>query len=70
MAQKKAELRVFVDGVTLKVIDDLIGTTYGNTRSEIVRTVIHDWITANIEKMKEWQRHRDEARAKGYLPKK
>ena len=69
MSQKKEELRVFVDGVHLKVIDDLIGI-YGNTRSEVVRTLVHDWLTANIDKMSEWRRQRDEARAKGYLPKK
>jgi Arc/MetJ-type ribon-helix-helix transcriptional regulator len=69
VAQKKAELRVFVDGIHLKVIDDLIGI-YGNTRSEVVRTLIHEWLTANVEKMKEWQRLRGEAAAKGYLPKK
>ncbi len=69
MTQKKAELRVFVDGIHLKVIDDLIGI-YGNTRSEVVRTLIHEWLTANVEKMKEWQRLRGEAATKGYLPKK
>ena len=69
MSQKKAELRVFVDGVHLKVIDDLIGI-YGNTRSEVVRTLIHDWFTTNIGKMKELQKQYNEARAKGYLQKK
>jgi len=69
VTQKKAELRVFVDGIHLKVIDDLIGI-YGNTRSEVVRTLIHEWLTANVEKMKEWQRLRGEAATKGYLPKK
>ncbi|GAI26055.1 unnamed protein product, partial [marine sediment metagenome] len=37
MVQKKAEVRVFVDGIYLKVIDDLISTGYGSNRSEVVR---------------------------------
>lgn len=69
MVQKKAEVRVFVDGVYLKIIDDLLGI-YGNTRSEVVRVIIHEWLTSNIEKMKEWQRQREEAAERGYVPKK
>ncbi|MDH5443544.1 MAG: hypothetical protein ACETWO_04970 [Candidatus Hadarchaeaceae archaeon] len=48
MVQKKAEVRVFVDGIYLKVIDDLIGTGYGGNRSEVVRKMIHDWVMTNI----------------------
>jgi len=48
MVQKKAEVRVFVDGIYLKVIDDLIGTGYGSNRSEVVRKMIHDWVMTNI----------------------
>ncbi len=69
MAQKKAEIRVFVDGVPLKIVDDLIGIK-GNTRSEVVRTILQEWFQANIEMMKEWKKHRDEAVAKGYVPRK
>jgi predicted DsbA family dithiol-disulfide isomerase len=69
VAQKKAEIRVFVDGVPLKIIDDLIGIK-GNTRSEVVRTILQEWFNANIEKMKEWKKLRDEAAAKGYVPRK
>jgi Arc/MetJ-type ribon-helix-helix transcriptional regulator len=48
MQQKKAEVRVFVDGLYIKVIDDLIGTGYGTNRSEVVRKMIHDWVMTNI----------------------
>ncbi len=48
MVQKKAEVRVFVDGIYLKVIDDLISTGYGSNRSEVVRKMIHDWVMTNI----------------------
>jgi hypothetical protein len=69
VAQKKAEIRVFVDGVPLKIVDDLIGVK-GNTRSEVVRTILQEWFNANIEKMKEWKKQRDEAVARGYVPRK
>jgi len=69
MTQKKAEVRVFLDGVHLKIIDDLI-PSHGNTRSEVIRTLIHDWLSANVDKLKEWQRLRAEAASKGYVPKK
>lgn len=48
MPQKKAEVRVFVDGLYLRIIDDLIGTGYGGNRSEVVRKMIHDWVMTNI----------------------
>jgi len=48
MVQKKAEVRVFVDGIYLKIIDDLISTGYGSNRSEVVRKMIHDWVMTNI----------------------
>lgn len=57
MAQKKAEVRVFLDGFDLMLIDDLIGV-HGNTRSEVIRFLLHDWLTANIEKIKEFQRYK------------
>lgn len=69
-SQKKAEVRVFLDGVHLKVIDDMIGAGYGNTRSEVVRTMIHDWVRDNIEKKREFQKLRAEAAKEGYVPKK
>jgi len=69
MTQKKAEVRVFLDGVHLKIIDDLI-PSHGNTRSEVIRTLIHEWLSGNVEKIKDWQRLRAEAAAKGYVPRK
>ena len=69
VAQKKAEIRVFVDGVPLKIVDDLIGIK-GNTRSEVVRTILQEWFHSNIEKMNEWEKHRKEAAARGYVPRK
>ncbi|MEM2878463.1 MAG: hypothetical protein QXG10_02815 [Candidatus Hadarchaeales archaeon] len=46
--EKKEEIRVFVDGLYLKVIDDLIGTGYGTNRSEVVRKMIHDWVMKEL----------------------
>lgn len=65
-AQKKAEVRVFLDGVHLKLIDDLIGV-YGNTRSEVIRTLIQDWLSANIRKLKELRELGKEAKRGGYV---
>ena len=48
MVEKKAEVRVFVDGLYLRVIDDLIGTGYGTNRSEVVRKMIHDWVMREL----------------------
>lgn len=69
MSQKKAEVRVFLDGVHLKIIDDLI-PSHGNTRSEVIRTIIHSWLSANVDKIKEWQRLQEEAAKEGYVSKK
>lgn len=44
MVEKKGEVRVFVDGLYLKVIDELISAGYGTNRSEVVRKMIHDWV--------------------------
>jgi len=46
--QKKDEVRFFVDGLYLRVIDDIIGTGYCGNRSEVVRKMIHDWVMTNI----------------------
>ena len=48
MVERKAEVRVFVDGLYLKVIDDLIRAGYGTNRSEVVRKMIHDWIMREL----------------------
>lgn len=66
--QKKAEVRVFLDGVHLKVIDDLMGV-YGNTRSEVIRSVIQDWLSTNITKRESLLKFRKEAEKEGYTEK-
>lgn len=48
MTEKKGEIRVFVDGLYLKVIDELISAGYGTTRSEVVRKMIHDWVIREL----------------------
>jgi len=52
-AEKKAEVRVFLDGAYIKIIDDLLGTGYGTNRSEVIRTIVHDWVVEKlgVEKM-------------------
>lgn len=63
--QKKAEVRVFLGGVQLKLVDDLIGI-YGNTRSEVIRNLIQSWLDDNIEKREELLRIGEEAEKEGY----
>lgn len=66
-SQKKAEVRVFLGGVKLKLIDELLGT-YGNTRSEVIRALIQSWMDNNIEKLgKDLIQIREEARNEGYI---
>jgi hypothetical protein len=48
MVEKKAEVRVFVDGLYLQVIDELIRLGMGANRSEIVRLMIHDWVMREL----------------------
>jgi hypothetical protein len=48
VAEKKGEVRVFVDGLYLKVIDDLISAGYGTNRSEVVRKMVHDWVIREL----------------------
>ena len=52
VVEKKGEVRVFVDGLYLDIIDDLIRTRYGTNRSEVVRKMIHDWTMTYLEKVK------------------
>ena len=52
MIEKKGEVRVFIDGLYLRIIDDLIKSGYGTNRSEVVRVMIHDWTLSNLEKVK------------------
>ncbi len=44
MPEKKAEVRVFVDGLYLKIIDELIESGYATNRSEAVRKMVHDLV--------------------------
>ncbi len=48
MVEKKGEVRVFLDGLYLRVIDDLISTGYGTNRSEVVRKMVHDWVMREL----------------------
>lgn len=63
--QKKAEVRVFLGGTHLKLVDDLIGV-YGNTRSEVIRTLIQDWLSSNIGKRDALLKLGEEAKKEGY----
>lgn len=64
-SQKKAEVRVFLGGVHLKLVDDLL-RVYGNTRSEVIRNIIQSWMDNNIEKRNELLRLGEEAEEEGY----
>jgi len=64
-SQKKAEVRVFLGGAQLKVVDDLIGV-YGNTRSEVIRNMIQSWLDNNIDKREQLLRLGEEAEEEGY----
>jgi Arc/MetJ-type ribon-helix-helix transcriptional regulator len=46
--EKKEEIRVFVDGIYLRIIDDLISAGYGTNRSEVVRKMVHDWVMREV----------------------
>ncbi len=52
MVEKKGEVRVFVDGLYLKIIDDLIQTGYATNRSEVIRKMVSDWTLTYLEKVK------------------
>lgn len=64
-SQKKAEVRVFLGGVQLKTVDDLIGI-YGNTRSEVIRNIIQFWLNDNVDRREEILRLGKEAEEEGY----
>lgn len=48
VVEKKEEIRVFVDGIYLRIIDDLISAGYGTNRSEVVRKMVHDWVMREV----------------------
>ncbi len=66
--QKKTEVRVFLEGVQLKLVDELIGA-YGSTRSEVIRTLIQSWMDNNsVEKLgKNLVELSKEAEEEGYI---
>jgi len=66
--QTKEEVRVFLEGVQLKVVDDLKGA-YGSTRSGVIRTIIQNWIDNNsVEKLdKNLIELAEEAEEEGYI---
>ncbi len=66
--QKKTEVRVFLEGVQLKVVDELIGA-FGSTRSEVIRNLIQAWMNDNsVEKLgKNLIELAEEAEEEGYI---
>ncbi len=52
MVEKKGEVRVFVDGLYLNIIDDLIQTGYATNRSEVVRKMVSDWTLTYLPQVK------------------
>ncbi len=67
-SQKKTEVRVFLEGVQLKVVDELIGA-FGSTRSEVIRNLIQAWMNDNsVEKLgKNLIELAEEAEEEGYI---
>jgi len=42
------------------LIDDMVGTTYGETRSEVLRFIVINWTTEHIENIRRARRARNE----------
>lgn len=42
------------------LIDDMVGTIYGETRSEVIRFIIINWTTENIQNIRRSRRARNE----------
>ncbi|MFN4133718.1 MAG: hypothetical protein ACK4GQ_05065 [Candidatus Hadarchaeales archaeon] len=57
MVEKKAEVRVFVDGLYLKVIDDLIASGIATNRSEAIRTMVHDWVMNYLPRVEDLKKY-------------
>jgi len=69
MPGKKAEVRVFMEGLYLMILDDLIGVL-GNTRSEVVRSIVQQWVIEHPERVgyqKDLLSLKEAARKRGYL---
>ncbi|MEM2282321.1 MAG: hypothetical protein QXH26_02070 [Candidatus Hadarchaeales archaeon] len=65
MPERKAEVRVFVEGTYLMIIDDLIGVL-GNTRSEVVRSILMQWVAEHPERVKEFLSLKEASQKRGY----
>ncbi|MEM3402913.1 MAG: hypothetical protein QW179_01565 [Candidatus Hadarchaeales archaeon] len=57
MVEKKAEVRVFVDGLYLKVIDDLIASGIATNRSEAIRVMVHDWVMNYLPRVEDLKKY-------------
>jgi len=44
---KKEDLTIYLDPIHLRLIDDLM-PFYGNSRPEVVRNIVLDWLKANM----------------------
>jgi len=44
----KTEVRVFLDDPYHKVVKELVKKNFGSTESEVVRTMVREWIKANM----------------------
>jgi metal-responsive CopG/Arc/MetJ family transcriptional regulator len=69
MPEKKAEVRVFMEGLYLMILDDLIGVL-GNTRSEVVRSIVQQWVIEHPERVgyqKDLLGLKEAAQKRGYL---
>jgi len=67
--ERKAEVRVFLEGPYLMVLDDLIGVL-GNTRSEVVRSIVMQWVLEHPERVRyqDLLSLKEAAIKRGYLP--
>ena len=53
MVEKKTEIRLFIDGAYIDLIDEMIKQRLGNTRSEIVRMIVQNYFLSRGFKTKE-----------------
>ncbi len=66
MPAKKEEIRVFVEGPILMMVDSLIGVL-GNTRSEVVRSILQNYLMNNPENVERLEKIKERAKQTGYL---
>jgi len=53
MVEKKTEIRLFIDGAYIDLIDEMIKQRLGNTRSEIVSMIVQNYFLSRGFKTKE-----------------